>query len=96
MRWHGVNQNPSLNEANPALQIQRQCLFLCLWPELPSLTDSAMKDSQIDSQSLFCTAHVLSAPVKKIASSNQPKSIDKQGVTYRLSTPVTTSQAREE
>jgi len=63
--------------------------------ELPSFTDSAMNDSQIDSQSLSCTDHALSVPVKKIASRSELKSIDKQGVTYRLSTPITTSQAGE-
>ena len=60
--------------------------------ELPPFTDSAMKDSQ----SLSCTDHTLSVPVKKIASRNELKSTDKQGVTYRLSTPVTTSQAGKE
>ena len=64
--------------------------------ELPSFTDSAMKDSQIDSQSLSCTDHTLSVPVKKIASRDKLKSTDKQGVTYRLSTPITTSQAGKE
>jgi len=55
-----------------------------------------MKDSQIDSQSLSCTDYTLSVPVKKIASQNKLKSTNKQGITYRLSTSVTTSQAGEE
>ena len=96
MRQHGANQNPSLNEATSRPTDPKAMPLSSLVAELPSFTDSAMKDSQIDSQSLSCTDYTLSVPVKKIASQNKLKSTNKQGITYRLSTSVTTSQAGEE
>gem|GEM_PF-3272328 len=87
---------PPLNHATSLLMGPKAMSLSSLVADLPSFTNFAMKDSQIDSQSLSCTDHALCVPVKKIASQNKLKSTDKQRVIYRLSTPITTSQAGEE
>jgi len=64
--------------------------------KLPSFTDSSVRNSQIDSQSLIRMGQVLSLPVEKIMNRDELKATDKQELMSLQSTSVMTRQEREE
>ncbi len=63
--------------------------------KLASFKESQVKDSQIDSQKLFRSGRVLSAPVNKLTKRVKAQTYDKEKVRHEASTPVQPGQEIE-
>ena len=63
--------------------------------KLASFKESPAKDSQIDSQKLFRSGRVLSAPVNKKTKRVKAQTSDKENVRHEASTPVQPGQGIE-